>query len=257
MEPWDGPAAVAFTDGRMIGATLDRNGLRLARYLITDDDVVLMASEMGVLPIPQSKIIKKWRLQPGKMFLIDMVAGRIVDDAELKHQLSTAKPYRKWIEQSRYILDDLPKVANKAAAQVSLLDAQQAFGYTQEDLKFIMLPMATAGEEATGSMGSLMSALRITERLLGIQQTDLFRSLGGDLGQIVEDIAGLLYPLRYGFAVASWFFSSPSSTMRPACMSIRNILPGCKRHFLTILCCGISSTPISEAISTMSSSVIR
>jgi glutamate synthase (NADPH/NADH) large chain len=154
MEPWDGPAAVAFTDGRMIGATLDRNGLRPARYLITDDDVVLMASEMGVLPIPQSKIIKKWRLQPGKMFLIDMEAGRIVDDAELKHQIATAKPYRKWIEQSRYILDDLPAVADKTTAQVSLLDAQQAFGYTQEDLKFIMLPMATAGEEPTGSMGA-------------------------------------------------------------------------------------------------------
>ena len=97
MEPWDGPAAVAFTDGRMIGATLDRNGLRPARYLITDDDMVLMASEMGVLDIPQHKIVKKWRLQPGKMFLIDMQAGRIVDDAELKHQLATAKPYRQWI----------------------------------------------------------------------------------------------------------------------------------------------------------------
>ncbi len=154
MEPWDGPAAVAFTDGRMIGATLDRNGLRPARYLITDDGVVLMASEMGVLPIPQSKIVKKWRLQPGKMFLIDMQAGRIVDDAELKHQIATAKPYRKWIEQSQYILDDLPAVKDKATAQVSLLDAQQAFGYTQEDLKFIMLPMASAGEEATGSMGA-------------------------------------------------------------------------------------------------------
>ena len=154
MEPWDGPAAVAFTDGRMIGATLDRNGLRPARYLITDDDVVLMASEMGVLPIPQSKIIKKWRLQPGKMFLIDMEAGRIVDDAELKHQIATAKPYRKWIEQSRYILDDLPKADEKCESQVSLLDAQQAFGYTQEALKFIMLPMASAGEEATGSMGA-------------------------------------------------------------------------------------------------------
>ncbi len=154
MEPWDGPAAVAFTDGRMIGATLDRNGLRPARYLITDDDVVLMASEMGVLPIAQSKIVKKWRLQPGKMFLIDMVQGRIVDDAELKQQIATAKPYRKWIEQSRYFLDDMPKVADKSEAQISLLDAQQAFGYTQEDLKFIMLPLASAGEEATGSMGN-------------------------------------------------------------------------------------------------------
>ncbi|MFA7300179.1 MAG: glutamate synthase large subunit, partial [Sideroxydans sp.] len=154
MEPWDGPAAVAFTDGRMIGATLDRNGLRPARYLITDDDVVLMASEMGVLPIAEQKIVKKWRLQPGKMFLIDMQAGRIVDDAELKHQIATAKPYRKWIKQSRYFLDDLPVVAHKVSAPDALLDAQQAFGYTQEEIKFILLPMANAGEEATGSMGT-------------------------------------------------------------------------------------------------------
>jgi glutamate synthase (NADPH/NADH) large chain len=153
MEPWDGPAAVAFTDGRMIGATLDRNGLRPARYLITDDDTVLMASEMGVLDIPQHKIVKKWRLQPGKMFLIDLQAGRIVDDAELKQQLATAKPYRKWIEKSRYFLDDLPAVKDKSVLQALLLDTQQAFGYTQEDLKFILAPMAASGEEAIGSMG--------------------------------------------------------------------------------------------------------
>ena len=158
MEPWDGPAAVAFTDGRMIGATLDRNGLRPARYLITDDDMVLMASEMGVLDIPQHKIVKKWRLQPGKMFLIDLQAGRIVDDAELKQQLATAKPYREWIEKSRYFLSDLPEVTDEKAKQPalleSLLDTQQAFGYSQEDLKFILTPMAAAGEEATGSMGA-------------------------------------------------------------------------------------------------------
>ena len=155
MEPWDGPAAVAFTDGRMIGATLDRNGLRPARYLITDDDMVLMASEMGVLDIPQQKIVKKWRLQPGKMFLIDMQAGRIVDDAELKQQLATARPYRKWIDKSRYFLDDLPAAkGGKAELNASLLDTQQAFGYSQEDLKFILAPMASAGEEATGSMGN-------------------------------------------------------------------------------------------------------
>ncbi|BCK86339.1 ferredoxin-dependent glutamate synthase 1 [Sideroxyarcus emersonii] len=154
MEPWDGPAAVAFTDGRMIGATLDRNGLRPARYLITDDDVVLMASEMGVLPIPEQKVVKKWRLQPGKMFLIDMQAGRIVDDAELKQQIATAKPYRKWIEQSRHYLDDLPKSKATLKNEASLLDTQQAFGYTQEDTKFLMLPMASAGEEAIGSMGA-------------------------------------------------------------------------------------------------------
>ena len=158
MEPWDGPAAVAFTDGRMIGATLDRNGLRPARYLITDDDLVLMASEMGVLDIPQHKIVKKWRLQPGKMFLIDLQAGRIVDDAELKSQLANAKPYRQWVEKSRYFLDDLSEASGKSAAAAamaeSLLDTQQAFGYTQEDLKFILAPMAAAGEEATGSMGT-------------------------------------------------------------------------------------------------------
>ncbi|MDP2143136.1 MAG: glutamate synthase-related protein [Gallionella sp.] len=153
MEPWDGPAAVAFTDGRMIGATLDRNGLRPARYLITDDDMVLMASEMGVLPIPQHKIVKKWRLQPGKMFLIDMQAGRIVDDVELKQQLSTAKPYRQWIEQSRYFLGDLPESKSENKLNASLLDTQQAFGYSQEDLKFILTPMVNAGEEPTGSMG--------------------------------------------------------------------------------------------------------
>ncbi|HUW51696.1 MAG TPA: glutamate synthase large subunit [Sulfuricella sp.] len=154
MEPWDGPAAVAFTDGRMIGATLDRNGLRPARYLVTDDDVVLMASEMGVLDIPQHKIVKKWRLQPGKMFLIDLQAGRIVDDAELKQQLSTARPYRAWIEKSRYFLGDLPDVDAADTLKETLLDTQQAFGFTQEDLKFILAPMASAGEEATGSMGS-------------------------------------------------------------------------------------------------------
>ncbi|MDD2914035.1 MAG: glutamate synthase large subunit [Gallionella sp.] len=154
MEPWDGPAAVAFTDGRMIGATLDRNGLRPARYLITDDDVVLMASEMGVLDIPQHKVVKKWRLQPGKMFLIDMEAGRIVDDAELKHQLATAKPYRKWLEKSRYLLEELPEAKDKLALSETLLDTQQAFGYTQEDMKFIIAPMVAAGEEPLGSMGT-------------------------------------------------------------------------------------------------------
>ena len=154
MEPWDGPAAVAFTDGRMIGATLDRNGLRPARYLITDDDLVLMASEMGVLDVPQHKIVKKWRLQPGKMFLIDMQAGRIVDDTELKNQLAAAKPYRQWIEKSRYFLGDLPDGAAKPELHASLLDTQQAFGYSQEDIKFILTPMVNAGEEPTGSMGA-------------------------------------------------------------------------------------------------------
>ena len=154
MEPWDGPAAVAFTDGKMIGATLDRNGLRPARYLITDDDMVLLASEMGVLNIPQHKVVKKWRLQPGRMFLIDMEAGRIIDDAELKTQLATAKPYRKWIEESRFFLGDMPAAVSENKLNASLLDTQQAFGYSQEDVKFIITPMINAGEEPTGSMGT-------------------------------------------------------------------------------------------------------
>lgn len=154
MEPWDGPAAVAFTDGRMVGATLDRNGLRPARYLVTDDDIVMMASEMGVLTFPQEKIVKKWRLQPGKMLLIDMEQGRIIDDAEVKKELATAKPYKQWIEKLRYFLSDMPKVQGELELAADLLDTQQAFGYTQEDIKFILQPMIQSGEEGSGSMGN-------------------------------------------------------------------------------------------------------
>ena len=155
MEPWDGPAAVAFTDGRQIGATLDRNGLRPARYLVTDDDFVVMASESGVLPIPEKKIVKKWRLQPGKMFLIDLEQGRIIDDKELKDALSRAKPYREWIDKIRIRLDEVPAADEVTdAAPASLLDRQQAFGYTQEDIKVILEPMLQNGEEPTGSMGT-------------------------------------------------------------------------------------------------------
>ncbi|MGV3743125.1 MAG: glutamate synthase central domain-containing protein, partial [Burkholderiaceae bacterium] len=154
MEPWDGPAAMAFTDGRHIGGTLDRNGLRPARYIVTDDDLVVMASESGVLPIPESKIIKKWRLQPGKMFLIDLDAGRIIDDKELKDTFANAKPYKQWIESVRIKLDELEGKAEEAKPSLPLLDRQQVFGYTQEDIKFLMSPMAVAGEEATGSMGN-------------------------------------------------------------------------------------------------------
>jgi glutamate synthase (NADPH/NADH) large chain len=154
MEPWDGPAAVAFTDGRMIGATLDRNGLRPARYLVTDDDLVMMASEMGVLTFPQEKIVKKWRLEPGKMLLIDTEQGRIIGDAEVKNALATAKPYKQWIEKTRYFLSDMPKVDGGLEMAASLLDTQQAFGYTQEDIKFVMQPMVQNGEEGSGSMGN-------------------------------------------------------------------------------------------------------
>ena len=154
MEPWDGPAAMAFTDGRQIGATLDRNGLRPARYIVTDDDLVVMASEVGVLPIPESKIIKKWRLQPGKMFLIDLEQGRIIDDKELKDTYANARPYKSWIDSVRVRLDDVAARVELPASSIPLLDRQQAFGYTQEDIKFLMTPMATSGEEAIGSMGN-------------------------------------------------------------------------------------------------------
>jgi len=161
MEPWDGPAAVAFTDGRQIGATLDRNGLRPARYLITDDEMVVMASEAGTLPIPEHRIVKKWRLQPGKMLLIDMEQGRIIDDDEIKSQLASNRPYRQWIDRLQLKLESLPAPPTTARTpapatqtNVSLLDRQQAFGWTQEDLKFILEPMAENGEEVTGSMGN-------------------------------------------------------------------------------------------------------
>jgi len=154
MEPWDGPAALAFTDGRHIGGTLDRNGLRPARYIVTDDDLVVMASESGVLPIPESKIIQKWRLQPGKMFLIDLDAGRIIDDKELKDTYANAKPYKQWISSVRVKLDELKAEPVESGSTIPLLDRQQVFGYTQEDVKFLMAPMASAGEEAIGSMGN-------------------------------------------------------------------------------------------------------
>ncbi|MCH8622004.1 glutamate synthase-related protein [Undibacterium sp. TS12] len=165
MEPWDGPAAMAFTDGRQIGGTLDRNGLRPARYIVTDDDLVVMASESGVLPIPESKIIKKWRLQPGKMFLIDLEAGRIIDDKEIKDTYANAKPYKQWIQSVRIKLNELKAAEDKTEYAATLLDRQQAFGYTQEDLKFLMAPMAVGGEEAIGSMGNDSSLAVMSNKL--------------------------------------------------------------------------------------------
>ncbi|TPW29953.1 glutamate synthase large subunit [Pararhizobium mangrovi] len=155
MEPWDGPAAVTFTDGVQIGATLDRNGLRPARYVVTDDDRVIMASEAGVLPVKEETIVQKWRLQPGRMLLIDLKKGRIVSDEEIKSELANEHPYAEWLKRTQLILEELSPVEPRALRRdVSLLDRQQAFGYTREDTKFLMAPMATTGQEAIGSMGT-------------------------------------------------------------------------------------------------------
>ena len=158
MEPWDGPAAVAFTDGRQIGATLDRNGLRPARFLVTDDDLVVMSSESGVLPIKEDNIVRKWRLQPGRMLLIDFEQGRIIEDEELKTQLAAEEPYEDWLEAAQYKLKDLdliqPELAEIAVETTTLLDRQQAFGYTQEDLARFLEPMGRNGDDPLGSMGT-------------------------------------------------------------------------------------------------------
>ncbi len=158
MEPWDGPAAVAFTDGRQIGATLDRNGLRPARFCVTDDDHVIMASESGVLPVKEDNIVRKWRLQPGKMLLIDMEQGRIIEDEEIKADLAKEEPYSEWLAEAQYNLKDLEAI--EAAEPISgndpqaLLDRQQAFGFTQEDTAKFLEPMAANGEDPIGSMGT-------------------------------------------------------------------------------------------------------
>lgn len=155
MEPWDGPSSIAFTDGTQIGAVLDRNGLRPSRYYITKDDLVIMASEVGVLDVPPERVLKKGRLQPGRMFLVDTEAGRIVTDDELKHEIATAEPYRQWLQENLVALEDLPEPSDVTQADpTTVLLRQQAFGYTIEDLRFLMQPMANSGVEALGSMGT-------------------------------------------------------------------------------------------------------
>ncbi|MGE5647908.1 MAG: glutamate synthase large subunit [Acidobacteriota bacterium] len=154
MEPWDGPAAIAFTDGRLIGATLDRNGLRPARYWVTHDDTVILASETGVLPVKPEDVRFKGRLQPGRMFLVDTVEGRIVPDEEIKRSLAARKPYAEWIRENQVTLDMLPEPPRWHPTEFeSVLQRQRAFGFTAEDLKFILTPMAVDGQEPVGSMG--------------------------------------------------------------------------------------------------------
>ncbi|MFN2099504.1 glutamate synthase large subunit [Altererythrobacter sp. MF3-039] len=162
MEPWDGPAAVCFTDGRQIGACLDRNGLRPARFCVTKDDYLCLASESGVLPFAEEDITRKWRLQPGKMLLVDLEEGRIVEDEELKANLSSAQPYAKWLDEAQYKLDDIEEIDPEFAElpqdenmeTPTLLEAQQAFGYTQEDISRFLEPMALKADDPIGSMGT-------------------------------------------------------------------------------------------------------
>ncbi|HEV3334420.1 MAG TPA: glutamate synthase large subunit [Bryobacteraceae bacterium] len=155
MEPWDGPAAIAFTDGRVIGATLDRNGLRPARYLVTHDDTIIMASETGVLPVKPEDVKLKGRLQPGKMLLVDTVEGRIVSDKEIKKALYSRKPYELWLQENQITLDQLPDPPREHGTDhATILSRQRAFGYTDEDMRMIIGPMAEKGEEPIGSMGT-------------------------------------------------------------------------------------------------------
>jgi glutamate synthase (ferredoxin) len=165
MEPWDGPASIAFTDGIRIGAVLDRNGLRPSRYYVTKDDLVIMASEVGVLEVPPERVLLKGRLQPGRMFLVDTEQGRIIADAELKYHIATEKPYAQWLRENLVALEDLPAapVAHEPDHK-TILQRQQAFGYTSEDLKILMAPMASEGNEAVGSMGNDAALAVLSDR---------------------------------------------------------------------------------------------
>ena len=155
MEPWDGPAAIAFTDGRVIGATLDRNGLRPGRYIVTKDDLVVLASEAGVIDVPAEDIRKKGRLQPGRMFLVDTVEKRIISDAEIKKQLASRQPYGNWLKEQQVTMDQLPEPARVIASNPETLQRRQrAYGYSEEDLRILLAPMGAKGEEPVGSMGT-------------------------------------------------------------------------------------------------------
>ncbi|MFZ5864079.1 MAG: glutamate synthase large subunit [Nitrospirota bacterium] len=165
MEPWDGPAAMAFTDGRLIGGTLDRNGLRPARWLTTHDGLAVLASEAGVLSFAPQEIRAKGRLQPGKMFLVDTVEGRIIDDEEIKSDIASRKPYREWVATNRLSLDELPQpMSVPQPDHATLRQRQQAFGYTVEELKMVLTPMVVNGEEAVGSMGTDTPLAVLSER---------------------------------------------------------------------------------------------
>ncbi|MFC6355471.1 glutamate synthase large subunit [Luethyella okanaganae] len=164
MEPWDGPAAIVFTDGSLVGATLDRNGLRPGRYLVTDDGLVVLASEIGVLDIDPSKVVRKGRLRPGKMFLVDTIAGRLIEDDEIKAELAAAEPWGEWLETGRIKLADLPEREHIVHPPASVVRRQRTFGYTEEELRILLAPMARTGAEPLGAMGSDTPIAVLSER---------------------------------------------------------------------------------------------
>ncbi len=215
LEPWDGPAAMVFTDGRQIGATLDRNGLRPARYLVTDDELVVLASEAGVLPIPEERIVRKWRLQPGRMFLIDLEQGRIVDDDELKQLHASARPYRQWIDNVRIRLDSipLPETPPAAALPKPLIDCQRAFGMSREDLRLLLAPMAQGQGEGIGSMGNDAPLAVLSERSKPLY--DYFRQLFAQVTNPPID------PIREAVVMSLVSFIGP----RPNLLDINAINP--------------------------------
>ncbi|MEO8528042.1 MAG: glutamate synthase large subunit [Pseudolysinimonas sp.] len=164
MEPWDGPAALVFTDGEFVGATLDRNGLRPGRFLVTDDGLVVLASEIGVLEFPPDRIVRKGRLRPGKMFLVDTVAGRIVEDDEVKAELAASEPWQEWLDAGRIRLADLPEREHISHTPASVVRRQRTFGYTEEEVRILLMPMATTGTEPLGAMGSDTPIAVLSER---------------------------------------------------------------------------------------------
>ena len=176
LEPWDGPASIAFTDGTVIGAVLDRNGLRPSRYWVTSDDLVIMASEVGVLDVDPAKVVQKGRLQPGRMFLVDTSEGRIVADDEIKERLAEAHPYKQWLDENLVDLDKLPFRPHELRPHEAVVQRQQVFGYTTEELKVLIEPMARTGAEPLGSMGTdtPIAVLSSRPRLLFDYFTQLF-----------------------------------------------------------------------------------
>src|SRR5690606_13349723 len=165
MEPWDGPASIAFTDGTVIGAVLDRNGLRPSRYCVTTDDLVIMASETGVIDVPPEKVLLRERLHPGRIFLVDTAAGRIVDDEEVKAGLAAEHPYGQWLAENLVALEDLPDAPElPVPSPETIRQRQQIFGYTEEDLRLLIGPMARQGEEPVGSMGNDAALAVLSDR---------------------------------------------------------------------------------------------